>query len=301
MRSLQTTLVVFDSSIMDPDTFKLIRKLCAEFQLPVDIEFTCYEAYMKYFKRFFPDLETQFKQTTLESNGATTTTTKIQQTSQLIDHVLDGVEKTSLLHVMALISICAKYVNGFRCEKLFSSLSKYLQLNGTPYSTREIRNTEYIVFKLLGFNIKSSELYSVAIDLATQITNRNHELAIRFDQLHDSCVQMLRFIYLYRKKFNEIFHYVEQSTYGYNGNEEFKLGAATVYASTMLINSTCGNSVLNEIVNRTYLNESLIRKLGQSGLRNVLMNKYATNIEENAILKSSLFFCSTYPSSWLPT
>ena len=254
MRSLQTTLVVFDSSVMDPDTFKLIRKLCAEFQLSADIEFTCYVNYMEYLKRFFPDLETQFKQTTLGSNGATTTTTttmmtkttKIQQTNQLIDQVLDDVEKTSLLHTLCIISICAKYVNGFRCEKLFTDLSKYLHRNGTPYSICEIRNTEYIVFKLLGFNvsrqkwranhvfctpdvesrlfvhssrlllllllffenwnqIKPSELYSVAIDLAVKITNRNRDLIIRFDPLHDSCVAMLRYIYLYRKKFNEMY------------------------------------------------------------------------------------------------
>lgn len=165
MRSLQTTVVVFDSSIMDPDTFKLIRKLCAEFQLSADIEFTCYVNYMEYLKRFFPDLETQFKQTTLESNGATTTTTtpttkttKIQQTNQLIDHLLDDVEKTSLLHTLCIISICAKYVNGFRCEKLFTELSKYLHRNGTPYSISEIRHTEYIVFKLLGFNVSKREV-----------------------------------------------------------------------------------------------------------------------------------------------
>lgn len=150
MRSLQT-LVVYDSTIMDPDTFKLIRKLCVEFQLQPDIEFTCYEAYMEYFKRFFSDLETKFKQTTLESNGS------IKQTSQLIDQVLDGVENTSLLHILALISICAKYVNGFRCEqRLFKNLAKYLQLNGTPYSSRELRNTEYVVFKLLGFSVSKT-------------------------------------------------------------------------------------------------------------------------------------------------
>lgn len=147
MRSFQTFNSSIDVKIMDRDTFKLIRKLCIEFQLQPDIEFTCYEAYMEYFKGFYPDLETQFKQTTLESNGT------IKQTGKLLKNVLYNVESTSLLHTLALISICAKYVNGFRCEKLFNNLSKYLQLNGTPYSTQEIRSTEYIVFKLLGFNV----------------------------------------------------------------------------------------------------------------------------------------------------
>lgn len=132
---------------MDPFTAKLIRELCVEFQLTPDVEFTCYEAYPEYFKRYFSHLEKRFKQTTLEYNGA------IKQTTQLIDQALDEVEKTSLLHTLSLISICAKYMNGFRCEKLFLKLSKYLKKNGTPYSSEEIRNTEYIVFKHLGFNV----------------------------------------------------------------------------------------------------------------------------------------------------
>lgn len=152
MRSVQTLVVrLFNNTIMDSDTFNLIRKLCTEFQLPPDIEFTCYEAYAEYFKRYFSDLEKRFKQTTLDYNGV------IKQTSHLIDRTLDEVEKTSLLHTLALISICAKYVSGPRYETLFRSLNKYLQRNGTPYSPREIRITEYIVFKFLGFNVSENE------------------------------------------------------------------------------------------------------------------------------------------------
>lgn len=308
MRSVQTLVVrLFNNTKMDSDTFNLIRKLCSEFQLPPDIEFTCYEAYAEYIKRYFCDLEKRFKQTTLEYNGM------IKQTSHLIDRTLDEVEKTSLLHTLALISICAKYVSGPRYENLFRSLSKYLQRNGTPYSAREIRITEYIVFKFLGFNvseqsiqisqkkyfhfsiqfvycskqIKTSEVYALAYELARKITKRNHEI-IQFNYLHESCISILRLIYLYRKKFDEMYafmfiificgvvffsnqkwifcslHYVEQSSYGYDGNEEIKLAAATVYASTLLVKPESGNVILNEIVHRTYLNESLLHKLGQS-------------------------------------
>lgn len=148
MCSLQTFVVRrFNNTIMDSDTRKLIGKLCAEFQLSPHIEFTCYEAYMEYFKRYFPDLEKRCKQTTMEYNVA------IRQTSELIDQILDEVEKRSLLHTLALISICAKYIEGYRCEKLFNKLTEYLQINGTPFNTREIRETEYMVFKFLGFNV----------------------------------------------------------------------------------------------------------------------------------------------------
>lgn len=167
MRSFQTALVVrlFNNTIMDPDTFNLIQKLCTKFQLPPDIEFTCYEAYEEYFKRYFCDLEKRFKQTTLEYNGV------MKQKSHLIDRVLDEVGKTSLLHILALISICAKYVNGFRCEKLFTKLSKYLQRNGTPYSVPEIRNTEYIVFKFLEFSVSGKKIW----------INKLFRLCIEFD------------------------------------------------------------------------------------------------------------------------
>lgn len=81
-------------------------------------------------------------------------------------------------------------------------------------------------------------------------------------------MNILCFFYIYcDEMINGIFYslyYVEQNSYGYNGNEDTKLAAASVYASAMLIYPQRGNAALNEIVHRTYLNESLLRKLGQS-------------------------------------
>lgn len=57
---------------------------------------------------------------------------------------------------------------------------------------------------------------------------------------------------------------VEQTTYSYNGNEETKFAAAIVYVSAMLTYPKIAGSILNEIVRRTYLNESFLRKFGQS-------------------------------------
>lgn len=143
---------LFKSNIMDPDTFKLIQKFCKEFKLAPEIEFTCYEAYEEYFRCYFTKLSAQIKQTTLKYNS------DIRHTTNIIGEALNKIEKTSLLHTLALVSICAKYINGHRCETLFPHLSKYLQFNGTPYSTDEIRQTEYIVFKFLGFNVSNLEL-----------------------------------------------------------------------------------------------------------------------------------------------
>lgn len=151
------------STTMDSDTFQLIQKLCNEFKLSPDIEFTCYEAYMAYFRSYFVDLQRRLQQKTMQLNGNgnanTTINTDIARevsvfaTNEFIDKLLHEVEQTSLLHTLALISICAKYINGFRSAQLFNHFSAYLQLNGTPYSIAEIRHSEYIVFKFVGFNV----------------------------------------------------------------------------------------------------------------------------------------------------
>lgn len=59
-------------------------------------------------------------------------------------------------------------------------------------------------------------------------------------------------------------NHVEQNSYGFNGNEEQKLAAATVLVSTMITYPQRKNAVLNEIVQKTYLNGSLLQKLGKS-------------------------------------
>lgn len=80
---------------------------------------------------------------------------EILATNDVIAKLLDEVEQTSLLHVLALISICAKYIDGYRTEKLIKKFSTYLASNGTPYSVSEIRNSEYMVFKCLAFNVSN--------------------------------------------------------------------------------------------------------------------------------------------------
>lgn len=158
---------------LDLSTYKLIRNMCIEFQLPADIEFTCYESYTVYLQRYFRDLERRVKQTTamqfnnncctsnnnnidystisFNDNGAS----EILATNDIIDNLLDEVEQTSLLHVLSLISICAKYINGHRSEKLVKKFSTYLENTGSPYTAHQIRNSEYLVFKCLAFNVST--------------------------------------------------------------------------------------------------------------------------------------------------
>lgn len=170
MPSLQTfsncTISNSDSitnSMLDLDTFKLIRDMCNEFNLAADIEFTCYESYSMYLRHYFNDLVQRVKQTTAmqcnnncnnkNNNSNSDNGAEILATNDIIVKLLDEVEQTSLLHVLALISICAKYINGYRSEKLINKFSTYLQCNGTTHTMNEIRNSEYMVFKCLAFNV----------------------------------------------------------------------------------------------------------------------------------------------------
>lgn len=129
---------------MDAKTFRLIRELCVKFELPPDIEFTCYECYMEYFNGYFLHFEERLKQMTINTHN------------QLIDQALDEVEKSTFLHILSLLSICAKYIDGHRGDKLITRLSKYSLDIGMPLSTQNIRSSEYTVFKLLDFNVSNT-------------------------------------------------------------------------------------------------------------------------------------------------
>lgn len=52
--------------------------------------------------------------------------------------------------------------------------------------------------------IKPSAMYVTVFELVSKIASRNRTF-IQFDKLHESCVSLLRFIYLYRKKFDEMY------------------------------------------------------------------------------------------------
>lgn len=187
MPSLQT---MFDGTIdsgdngnviLDFDTFILIRDMCTEFHLTADIEFTCYEAYTIYMQRYFYDLQRRIQQstpiayninncmktnnnnyysvpsTTSNIDGSPMDCANILATNFLIDKLLGEVEQSTLLHVLALISLCAKYINGYRSENLIKKISTYLQYNGTACTVHEIRNSEYMIFKCLAFNVSVIE------------------------------------------------------------------------------------------------------------------------------------------------
>lgn len=56
----------------------------------------------------------------------------------------------------------------------------------------------------LKIQIKTSHLYNTVYKLVTKIISRNRDI-IRFERLHNCCLSLLRLIYLYRKKSDEMY------------------------------------------------------------------------------------------------
>lgn len=131
--------------MLDSNTFKLIRNLCRKFKIPPEIEFTCYDSYKVYFQHYYGELNKDYKQILIERTCI--------DANKLRNSVLDKIEKTALLHILTLISICTKYILGPNAKALFYQVGKYLHLNGIYFGRFEILNAEYNVFRYLQFKV----------------------------------------------------------------------------------------------------------------------------------------------------
>lgn len=58
----------------------------------------------------------------------------------------------------------------------------------------------------LKIQIKTSHLYNTVYKLVTKIISRNRDIIrFSFERLHNCCLSLLRLIYLYRKKSDEMY------------------------------------------------------------------------------------------------
>lgn len=128
------------------NTLILIRNFCEEFQLELEVEFTCYDLYDVYIKNYFAALKKSYEKD-IRDNSLNET-----NAYRSIDQILEQTQSNTLLHTLALISICGKYINGQR-NRIFQHLQTYLIQNGTPFNFNEIRAAEYQVFEYLNFHV----------------------------------------------------------------------------------------------------------------------------------------------------
>lgn len=145
--------------IMDSSTFKIIRDFCLRFSIPADIEFTCYDTYTTYFQHYYDELNKKYKRLTNRPSSSV---------SNPIEYILNEIENTTLLHILTLILIVAKFILGPRIGNLFSNVQDYLNKNGTPISRSGLLNTEYAVFRHLRFNVSLEIDFSVVFLLSIE-------------------------------------------------------------------------------------------------------------------------------------
>lgn len=149
----KSIVVEFNNCTMiDPHTLVLFRDLCARFNLPAEVEFTCYDVYPVYFGRYHAELDAKYRQQVQGRSHA--------EAQTLIRQMARSIENTSLLHSLTIMSICAKFLLGPRAFGLVRNMKKCLDKftankdnKMAPVSRVEFMNAEFIVFRHLEFKV----------------------------------------------------------------------------------------------------------------------------------------------------
>lgn len=139
-------------TMIDPHTLVLFRDLCARFNLPAEVEFTCYDVYPVYFGRYHAELEAKYRQQAQGRSRA--------EAQTLIRQMARSIENTSLVHSLTIMSICAKFLLGPRAFGLVRGMKKCLDKftantgnEMAPVSHMDFMSAEFIVFRCLDFKV----------------------------------------------------------------------------------------------------------------------------------------------------
>lgn len=132
--------------------FDLIITLCAHLNISPEIEFTCMDSFETYYKNLVIELDKsvheQFKK---ELHRCTDESKKMENMNRIINEIYEKTNEDSLLRILSLISICAKFVDGYHSWNILKAIPNLLRRNRTLYTSLEIRKAEYQVFRNLGF------------------------------------------------------------------------------------------------------------------------------------------------------
>lgn len=137
-------------TMIDPDTMDLIRDLCARLNLPAEVEFTCYDMYPIYFRHYHTELDEKIQRKLIGRN-------RTEQHS-ILREMAKHVERTALLHILAIISICAKFLLGPRSFGLVRRLRECVteakrDVEAVTVSHAAFMNAEFFVLRHLKFQV----------------------------------------------------------------------------------------------------------------------------------------------------
>lgn len=128
----------------------IVVQMCSKLQLSPEIEFFCMDSFDLYIGNVFKSLtEAAMERINGRLIGYSA---GWQQTSKdVIDQITEQLEKETLLRVLSLISISAKYIEGCRWAAEFRFMQNMLQQNGTPYTFREMLKAEFEAFRNIDY------------------------------------------------------------------------------------------------------------------------------------------------------
>lgn len=122
--------------------YRLLSCLCEKFSFDANIEFACFELFDCYVEDLFKDFRAQ------------RTCRWINQHEQLHKQLdIDYVGSHAMLHLFALMSLCAKYFGHENCREVYRTLQVQLSRNNRDFSCRQMLSAEFNVFRSLNFHV----------------------------------------------------------------------------------------------------------------------------------------------------
>lgn len=141
-------------TMLDTYTFAFIRDFCVRFNVPPEVEFTCYDVYPIYFEHYQGEISAKYRQQAIQRNCS--------EANDLIAQMREHIEKSTMLHMLTIISICSKYIMGPRAFAITQEIKKCLKYADEAVVDKlDIVRAEFCVFRNLQFKVKNIGVLSM--------------------------------------------------------------------------------------------------------------------------------------------
>lgn len=143
--------------------YTIVIQMCAKLQLSPEIEFFCLDSFEVYMENLFKNLATTAMQR-MHGRGVENSSKLQQLSSVVVDEIAMELEKDTLLRVLALISVAAKFIDGRQWMAEFRFMHDLLHRNDTPYTFKEMMRAEYEAFRNVGFIVSTESVFMLSED-----------------------------------------------------------------------------------------------------------------------------------------
>lgn len=117
----------------------LLNNFCQQFSLDANIEFSIYEQFDYFYKKYCDDIVNNDCLTSFRSNGKL--------------YKLKCIENDLLINLLAIISLCTKYFETINFKDMFKLYPEICAQNEERFSLDQFFQTEFKVFRYLDFQV----------------------------------------------------------------------------------------------------------------------------------------------------